>query len=213
MSVVVKAFPEYPSFKELVLLGDAYFTLEFSWRATISAWYCSVSTEAGVPVVTGVRLEPGQDILLLADPAIAPDGALLVVDAGGCGQKATRSVVGLQFDGAGAATIPAGSTVTDGTNYWYVTSTVSKAGGGAAAVGVASPQETGPVAAAAGTLGTLAPAVAGITATNPGDAALGLEHIPILQADLGVNALVVFLPATEYPAATAADEPTITVTP
>jgi hypothetical protein len=203
---LIRCFPQFPSFKLQSLLGETYYTFELDWSEGTEAWHLTLSTATSTPIVTGVRLEPGMDALYLSDPAAAPPGKLLVVDAGGCGRPETRSVVGLRFYGPTAAPrmMAAGTIVSDGTQQWIVTRSVYK-GIGASVTTEASPEEHGAITAEAGTITTIVwPAGLGpaLMVTNPGRATPGQDRVSILQADLGVSALLMYVPPDEIPPST-----------
>lgn len=196
---VLRSFPAYPSHVQTVDLGGVAYRLQLDWSERLGCWRATLSDGDGVAVVTGVRVEPGADLLEWADPAVAPDGALLAFDAGGCGTAEGRSTVTLTFAGAGAAVLLAGSVCTDTLGQdWVLVETLTK-GGGAAVNCRAEAVLTGAVEAEEGTI-TTHPFGGGVTCTNRARAVVGAALAQTLQADLGAGLLIVFIPTDEFPA-------------
>uniref|UniRef100_A0A6M3JAI0 Cyanophage baseplate Pam3 plug gp18 domain-containing protein n=1 Tax=viral metagenome TaxID=1070528 RepID=A0A6M3JAI0_9ZZZZ len=194
---VLRCFPDLPSHTQTVELDGSRYVLTLTWRARTEAWYASIETETGTPIITGVRLEPGCDVLRLADPALTPPGRLLVIDAKGCGQAATRSVVQLRLAGPANGVLAGGSVITDTLGQeWILAQTLVKIGGTVQFAEAVS-AEYGAIEAESATV-TVDP-WGGVSVTNPGRAVPGVPRIPILQADLGVSALLVYVAEDEIP--------------
>ena len=126
---------QYPDQIQRVQLGEATFGVRLVWRPYTEAWYLDLYDADDTAVLLGVRVEPGANLLLLADPAIAPDGALMAVQTGQIGDDGARSTVvcaltrpvviaaGVNDDISFDETIGGGggpfvATITPGTYYW-----------------------------------------------------------------------------------------------
>lgn len=197
---VLRADSSLPSQVQTVTLGDVSCRLRLDWRERTGAWYASLWTEAGDVIVQGVRLEPGADLLHLADPGLAPDGRLLVVAAGGAGDGGTRSWVMLTLGGT-AFTVPVGAVAEDTAGQtWRIRNEATKAVGDPSPVVAAEATSPGPIDAAAGIITVIVTPITGwATVTNAAAAVPGLYPAEMLREDLGLGVRLVFVPTSELP--------------
>lgn len=213
MTQILRGFPDLASHYQVVQLSGTLLRLQLDWRERTQAWYATLTTLDGTAILTGVRLEPGADLLRHGDPALfAPTRGpgdlvpkLLCVDAGGSGQPATRSTVDLYFHNVAGAPIlaRAGTTYSDGTPaapLWVLLETVTVPIGGYA-LGYAAAADPGVVAAEAGTITTITVPIAGLSVTNLGRAVPGQIQVLLLQDDLGGEAILAWVPSEEVAAA------------
>lgn len=133
--LVLRTPQEYPDQEQTVSLGGVSYRLRLTWRPYCAAWYMDLSTMAGESILLGVRVEPGANLLLWADPTVAPPGGLMAVASGVTGDEGERARVAvaltrpvvvsagvndaLEFDetlGGGGG--PFVATIAPGTYYW-----------------------------------------------------------------------------------------------
>ena len=78
MGQIVNVFPEQPSLRQSLTLGDAQYSLRLTWRDRTAAWYADLWTADGTAVWLGQRVSPGWALGGGLQPEGKPDGALLV---------------------------------------------------------------------------------------------------------------------------------------
>lgn len=78
MGQIVTVFPEQPSFRQSLVLGDTQYSLRLTWRDRPAGWYADLWDATGTPVWLGQRVSPGWALGGGLTPASKPDGALLV---------------------------------------------------------------------------------------------------------------------------------------
>jgi hypothetical protein len=78
MGQIVAVFPDLPSFRQTLTLGDAQFGLRLTWRERPAGWYADLYTATGAPVWLGQRLSPGWPLGHGLHADGAPDGVMLV---------------------------------------------------------------------------------------------------------------------------------------
>lgn len=199
--VVLRSFPQFPSHVQTVQLGDSSYRLLMEWSERLGCWRMTLTDEDGVAVVTGVRVEPGRDLLRYSDASVAPVGKLMAVNVGGCGRDKTRSTASVRVSGANPATILPGDAFTDTSgNEWLALEYLLKAGGSTVDIDVVA-AEKGAVEAAVGTITTHIYG-AGVACTNILAAVAGVDHAQTLQADLGGPLVLAFYPGVFARAAT-----------
>ncbi len=133
--LVLRTPQEYPDQEQTIALGGVSYRVRLTWRPYCEAWYLDLLAVDGTEILLGVRVEPGANLLLWADPAVAPPGGLMAVASGVTGDEGERARVNvaltrpvvivagvndaLEFDetlGGGGG--PFVATVAPGTYYW-----------------------------------------------------------------------------------------------
>jgi len=75
---IVTVYPEQPSHRQTLVLGDTQYSLRLTWRERPAAWYADLWQADGTPVWLGQRVTPGWALGGGLTPAGKPAGALLV---------------------------------------------------------------------------------------------------------------------------------------
>lgn len=73
----------YPDQTGQVLIDDAYYTVAWRWNERDGAWYFSFADADGDPIISGVRVVLGADLLSGVPTGAGPDGGIIVIDASG----------------------------------------------------------------------------------------------------------------------------------
>jgi hypothetical protein len=82
---IIRTRQDIPDTEQQVVLDGVTYRIRLTYRGYLESWYMDFSTQDRTPILTGVRLEPGANLLLLADTQLAPAGMLLVVQTGSIG--------------------------------------------------------------------------------------------------------------------------------
>lgn len=71
-------------------LDGRLYAFRFRWNTREQVWVVSIFTAEGDPIVQGLAVVPGVNLLRQVVSADAPPGALVAVDTRGTGQRAGR---------------------------------------------------------------------------------------------------------------------------
>jgi len=79
MGQIIPTFQAQPKVSMIVTLGSERYSLTFTYRSRLNAWYLDISTVEGTALASGRRLSPGWDQLFGLVPAGGrPTGHLFV---------------------------------------------------------------------------------------------------------------------------------------
>jgi len=85
------------SFKEQVTLEDTIYQLSLIWNGRDNAWFLSIAEQDGTPILDGIKLVPGYELLSRFKDSRLPPGALLTPDLTGTGDYPTRDNFGVDM--------------------------------------------------------------------------------------------------------------------
>lgn len=78
MGQILTAFPNQPSFRQTMTLGDTQFGLRLTWRHRLAAWYADLFAANGDTIWAGVRVSPGWALGIGLVQEGEPAGSLFV---------------------------------------------------------------------------------------------------------------------------------------
>lgn len=78
MSVVIP-FKSFPSFIENITLDDIVLNFKFIWNGRDNAWYMDISDSINDPILQGIKVINGWELIARYTDIRLPQGALLVV--------------------------------------------------------------------------------------------------------------------------------------
>ena len=88
MSVVIP-FKNFPSFLENVILDDTVLNFRFLWNGRDLAWYMDILDSVNDPILSGIKVVNGWELITKYTDIRLPQGAILVVSSIG-----DREVIG-----------------------------------------------------------------------------------------------------------------------
>jgi hypothetical protein len=108
---VIRCRQDIPDTEQQVVLDGVTYRVRLTWRGYCESWYLDLAAQDTTAILTGVRLEAGANLLLLADSDLAPPGLLMVVQTGEIGDPSNDYVRadlgnGLQLVYVPAAEVP-----------------------------------------------------------------------------------------------------------
>lgn len=94
MALEIPLDPELPAYEFTIDLDGRVYRLGFAWNARAGAWSMDLGTEAGEPLVMGLKVVANWPLLdRYADPRLPP-GVLMSVDTSGDGIDPGRDDLG-----------------------------------------------------------------------------------------------------------------------
>ena len=90
---VIPTKTDLDNYTEQIDLDGAEYTLGFRWNFRDSFWYLSISNADG-PIVSGVKITVGTDLLATVPHEDKPPGVLMAVDSSGADAEAAINELG-----------------------------------------------------------------------------------------------------------------------
>lgn len=72
-------FFDAPAFSYSVQLGDGVYILRYLYNHRAGRWFMDIETSAGIPIITGVAMVPGYNLIRNYKYQALPPGALIII--------------------------------------------------------------------------------------------------------------------------------------